>query len=106
MHTASADLFSNSTGAGNGATVPWPGGRGVVTAEGTWGGSSLGLEYQGPHGSWIPVTVLDPADATSTALALTANGMFLFELPPGKIRGVLTGGTPSAFYATAARIPY
>lgn len=106
MHTASAELFNNAGAAGNGTTVAWPGGRGVVTAEGTWGGSSLSLEYLGPHGAWIPVTVLNPATATSTALALTANGMFLFELPPGKIRGVLTGGTPSALYATAARIPY
>lgn len=74
-------------------------------AAGTFGGTSVTLEALGPDAStWLPVKAMDPA-GVQTTVALTAAGMIGFRLPPGRIRCVLTGGAPSAFYATAARVP-
>lgn len=92
VYTKTITLLEN--GSATGASVPWPGFRGVLTAEGTFSGATLKLQYQTLRGTWVDV------DATNAAL--TSNGMFLFELPPGSIRIAVSGGPPSAIYVYAS----
>ena len=104
MNTAGVVLLSN--GSATGAGVQWPGGKGVATVVGTFGGTSATLQYLAPDGStWLDVKTLDPSSGAQTAVALTAAGSIGFMLPPGPIRIALTGGTPSAIYANADRVP-
>lgn len=84
-------LASNAS-AGNGSTVPWPGGKGYYTAEATWGGGSAKLQFKTANGIWIDVT----------SVTLSANGGVAFELPRGEIRVVIA--TSSAVYAYAHQI--
>lgn len=91
MHTASVLLLSN--GSATSAAKPWPGGRGLFSAEATFGGGSVALEYSGPNGTWL----------ATPAVSLSANGGVLFELPPCNIRAAVV--TATGVYATAARIP-
>ncbi|WP_374601050.1 hypothetical protein [Niveibacterium sp.] len=73
----------------------WPGGRGSVVASGSFGGATLQLQGLGPDGAtWV-----------SVGAALTSAGQTVFEMPPGQIRILVSGGTPSALYAQAARVP-
>lgn len=103
MHSASVELLTNE--AATGAAQQWPGGRGLCTASGTFGGTSMTLEYRGAGNLFYPVKAM-AGDGTRTTIALTTQDGFLFELPPCEIRAVLTGGSPSAMFASAARIPY
>ena len=92
MQTASVMLLTN--GAVDSESFLWPGGKGVFSAVATFGGGSVGLEYIGPDGAtWI----------AAAGGSLTANGGFVFELPPCQIRA--TVDTATAVYANAARIP-
>lgn len=103
MQTASVQLLTNA--AATSAARQWPGGAGVLTVSGTFGATSATLEYRGPDDTtWLPIKAMDPA-GVQTTVALTAAGMIGFELPPGEIRVVLTGGAPAAMYARAARVP-
>lgn len=109
MQTAGTPLITNGAATGPTAGADWGGGRGLFTAVGTFAGTAATLEYNiadgTAAGTWVPVKTLDGAGAMAT-VSLAAAGMFLFELPPGKIRAALTGGAPAAFYARADRIPY
>lgn len=101
--SAGSTLLSNASATGTG--VRWEGGQGVATFAGTFGGTSATLEYLSPNGStWIPVAAMSDA-GVQTTVALTAAGFIGFILPPGQIRATLTGGTPSAMYAQADRVP-
>lgn len=51
----------------------WPGGIGVFSAEGTWNGATLTLQFVGPDGA----TLITAGSATT----LTANGAGVFYLP-------------------------
>lgn len=102
--SAGVHLLSNVAVTGSGAWVAWPGGQGVAVFAGTFGGTSATLEYQGPSQTAIPVAAMSDA-GVQTTVALTANGAIGFVLPPGQIRATLTGGTPSALYARADRVP-
>lgn len=101
MNSHGAALITN--GSATGSAVAWAGGHGVLVAEGTFGGASLTMQYQGPNGTWLDVKVMDGA-GVQTTMTLTAAGMFVFALPPGSVRAVLTGGTPSAMYVRADRV--
>jgi hypothetical protein len=101
MNSASVALISNGSATGTGH---WPGGLGVLTVAGTFGGTAATLEYLADGAAWLPVKAMAP-DGVQTTVSLAANGTIGFALPPGQIRCVLTGGTPSAMYATAARVP-
>lgn len=81
-------LLSNA-GAGNGASVLWGGGKGMFSAVATWGGGNVQLQYMGP----------DEATWLNVGAAISANGYALFELPPGRIRAVVT--TATGCYANA-----
>lgn len=84
-------LLSNASATGSSAQ--WDGGLGVFTAAGTFGGTTISLQFLGPDAAtWIDVG----ADTTFT----TAAGS-LFVLPPCRIRAAVTGGAPSGLYAQA-----
>jgi len=100
--SASVTLLRNVGAAGAGGSTTWPGGRGTFAATGTFGGTSVTLEVQTDGGVWLPVQAMSTG-ATFTTVALTAPGMFLFELPPCQIRAVATGGTPTGLNARADR---
>lgn len=87
---ARADLLDDASATGS--DVQWGGGRGSFMAEGTFDGATVTLQVITPNGTWIPV---------SSATALTAAGAAEFELPAGRIRAAVSGGTPTALYAWA-----
>lgn len=77
-----------------GAAKQWPGGAGVFTVTGTFGGATVKLQQLGPDGT----TWLDIAGGDVT---LTAAGQGGFVLPAGAIRAAVTGGAPSGLDAVA-----
>lgn len=82
-------LLSNASATG--AAAQWGGGRGVFSLAGTVNGATVTLQYLGPDEStWL-----------TAATSLTAVGIVSFELPPGKIRALVAGGSPSGLYANA-----
>ena len=84
-------LLSNASATGSGVT--WGGGRGVFSLAGTVSGATITLQYLGPDGStWL---------AAGSATTLTGVGLGAFELPPGQVRALVAGGTPSGLYANA-----
>lgn len=87
-------LLSNASATGS--AVVWGGGPGVFMLAGTVGGATITLQVLGPDGS----TYL------TAATALTAVGIVEFRLPPGTIRALVAGGTPSGLYANAEHFRY
>lgn len=87
------NLLTKASATGDGHM--WPGGTGLFTAAGTFGGATVKLQYLGPDGA----TWLDAGyDAT-----LTAAGGALFDLPQVQIRAAVSGGTPSGLYSNATQ---
>ena len=84
------DLLSNASATGS--DLWWEGGRGTMFLDGTLGGATVTLE------------ALHPATGTAlvvgTEVTFTAVGLANFELPPCKLRAVVSGGSPSGLYAT------
>ena len=88
------DLISNGTVTGN--AFIWRGGRGHFAAAGTFGGSTVKLQFLGPDGStWI--------DA-GTYTTLTSSGGGNFDLPECQIRASISGGSPSGIFAVAVGV--
>ena len=83
------ELVSN-VGIATGDPVIWPGGRCAVIVEATVF-TSANLEIEGPNGTFVLVR------------ALSAVGMTVDDIPPGRIRLDVTSGT--AVYARAVRVP-
>ena len=88
MSQVTRTLLSNASATGSAAS--WGGGRGVFTAEGTWGGGTVKLQFKTANGTWV-----DYGSATT----LTANGSGVFELPACEIRAHVA--TATAVYAYA-----
>jgi hypothetical protein len=94
MSSNRVDLLINGSATGN--AVIWPGGRGLFTVAGTFGGATVSLQYLGPDGTtWL---------TAGTYTTLTANGGGIFDLPEGQLRANVAGGTPSALYALCCSI--
>lgn len=74
------------TGTGN--AFDWPGGRGVMIVETSTGGA-IGLQVQGPNGTWVPVIHF----ATTTDIACASGKMANFEVAAGPIRAVAGAAT-------------
>ena len=91
---ARLDLILNDVGAS--VALQWQGGRGVFTAEATFGGGSVALQMLTANGTWIPVN----AEGTLTPISLTANSMANFHLPATQLRAVPTTATAVFAYAT------
>lgn len=91
MRAQRVDLLINGSATGN--AVLWPGGRGLFTADGTFGGATVKLQFRfDPPGTWLD------AGAYTT---LTAAGGGIFDLPQGPIRVNISGGSPSGISAIA-----
>lgn len=87
------NLLNNVSATGEAITIQ--GGTYVVSADGTFGGTTLQLQLQSPDGSsWLTVT-----DGS-----FTAEGSFLVDLPAGSVRMLVTGGSPSALYANIGKV--
>lgn len=86
-----AQLLNNASTTG--ALTYWPGGVGAFVVTGTFGGATVTLEFLGPDGSTMMV-----AGSNTT---MTAAGAGVFYLGQGYIQAVVSGGTPSALYASA-----
>lgn len=82
-------------GSASGTQKRWAGGRGTFSVAGTFGGATVKLQYLGPdEATWIDV---------GPEVTLTAAGAGGFELAPGLLKAVITGGSPSGIYALAHR---
>lgn len=100
VRTADVLVATNRNGTGSSTQVGWPGGRGLLTVEGTFGASTLTFEHQSKQTSnWI--TAISP---TGAAISMTAGGDALFELPDCQVRITMTGGAPTGIYATISRV--
>jgi hypothetical protein len=102
MQAFSLQLLSNASATptaptGETANQLWPGGQGVFSVVGTFGGATVTLEFLGPDGA-----TLVAAGGNTT---LTATGAGVFNLHPCWIIAAVTGGSPSGLYARADRIP-
>lgn len=82
-----------SNGSVTSAWFPWKGGVGLFSAEATWGGGAVTLQYKLPNSTAVAAGI----DTT-----LAANGGGLFELPPCEIRALVA--TATAVYATAIHV--
>lgn len=86
------DLMVNA-GAGTSAAKIWAGGRGMLSAEASWGGGNIKLQMKCPNGTY--------ADVPSSTLS--ANGHLFVDLPQGEV--VCVAATGSAFYVSLVHIP-
>lgn len=94
MQTGSVDLLVNASATG--APQLWGLGNGVLSVVGTFGGATLQLQMLGPNSStWIDIPTA----------SFTANGAIVVELPPARVRMNVTGGTPSALFASLQAVP-
>lgn len=87
-----AELLNNA--GATGAVKEWPGGEGVFQAEGTFGGATVTLQFKSDQGTWMDV---------GTDTTKTANGAGGFILHPCLVKATVSGGTPSALYASVTR---
>jgi hypothetical protein len=90
---ASGDLTLLSNGTATGAWLEWRGGQGLFTAEATWNGATIKLQFKTSNG-----TILDAGTDTT----LTANGGGRFFLPLTEIR-VNVSGSPTGVYSYAQK---
>ena len=90
---ASGDLTLLSNAAATGAWLKWRGGQGLFTAEATWNGATVKLQFR-----TVNDTVLDAGTDTT----LTADGGGRFFLPQCEIRAFVSG-SPTAVYAFAQK---
>lgn len=89
------DLLSNASATGS-AVIAQVGGRYVFAATGTFGGATLQLQMLAPDAT----TWIDLANGAFTAAPVGV----AVDVPMGAhFRAALTGGTPSAFYASLTR---
>lgn len=96
MLAAHIPLLINGAAAQGQTWTFWPGGQGVFTADGTFGGATVTLTYQNPDGS---------TQAAGINTTLTAPGNGTFYLGPCMMQATVTGGSPSGLNAYADRVP-
>jgi hypothetical protein len=79
-----------------------PGGKLCFAAVASaWNAATAALQMQLPDGAtWIGVG----AAGSGAGAAFTANGYLIVDLPPCQIQLAVSGGTPTALYATIARV--
>ena len=87
-------LLSNASATGSAFTVK--GGTYVFAGEGTFSGGTLTLQVACANGTFV----------NFPSVSLTANGFVVCQLPANcSVKAALTGGTPSAMYATVTAVP-
>ena len=77
-----------------GSSVQWPGGGGLFSVQGTWGGATASLEYSLDGSVWI---------GAGTEAELTADGGVRFELPTCSIRCAISDAGTTSLTAYAKR---
>lgn len=88
-------LLNNA--AATGPSFDWPGGTGIFKAIGTFSGATVTLQCLASDGvTYMPV-------GTDTTLSAVGGGRFMLDAT--KIRALISGGPPSAMYATAEQFP-
>ena len=85
-----------SSGSATGSAVAIKGGEYMFFVDGTISGSTAALQIQSPSGTWITVSVFAGSAVSYTILPVSQTGI---DLPPGNMRVLLTGGTPSGLNA-------
>lgn len=83
-----------------GAAVSIPGGEYIFSAEGTVGGSTISLQVQSPNGTWSDASSWGAAVKTLTLPFAQTH----IDLPACKVRMAVTGGAPSALFASLVGI--
>ena len=73
----------------------WPGGSGLLSAWGTWGGATVTLNFAAADGTML---------AVGTATTLTANGLGAFSLPPGYIQAAISSASGTTSLSAAAQV--
>lgn len=86
---AISSQFAIMTANGQSAAISWPGGRGVFTAWGAFGGGTIKLQQSPDDGA----TWIDLDRSGDTYCTFTANGEGGFELHPCQLRVSLAGAT-------------
>lgn len=94
MAAAYSQLLTNASATG--AQAVWPGGIGLFSCIGTFGGATVSLQFVGPDQSTL-ITA-------GTNTTLTAAGAGVFYLPPCRVQATVTGGAPSGLYASVDRV--
>lgn len=94
-YSAKLALLTNASASGVGVRTTY-GGKHLLTINGTFGGTTAKLQVLGPDGT----NYIDVPTAS-----FTAAGAIIVDLPVNTtVKAVLTGGTPSAMYATLALV--
>jgi len=84
-----------------GPSVMIPGGEYFFSAEGVAGGSTISLQIQSLNGTWGDVAMFTGSAVKTVTLPFSQTGI---DLPAGNIRMAVTGGAPSALYASLVGI--
>lgn len=92
----SANLIDNGSATGPTAGLVVAPGRYCFAVDGTFGGATVTLSLLSPDGSSYI--------SCGTDAALTAEGAVEVELPATTVKAVVSGGSPSALYASLERI--
>lgn len=93
---ATYPLITNA--AASGSAVDWPGSKGTFSVyAGTFNGATVKLQWSMDDGT----TWEDVDQGGTTYVTFTAVGSGNFELPPCKIKAVVSSGPPSGVYAKA-----
>jgi hypothetical protein len=89
--------LTTAGGTATGLAYDCPGGQCIFSVVASaWGGATCGLYVLGPDGvTWIN------AGANTT---FTGNNMGVVYLPPGQIQAQISGGPPTALFASIARV--
>ena len=90
--TASIELIKSASATG--AAFLWPGGDGVFSCTGTWGGATCALHFMGAGGNYF---------AAGPYTTLTADGGGAFTLPRGMIKAVITNAGSTTLTAQASQ---
>lgn len=95
MSLNSSNQFATLLADGQTAAIGWLGGRGVFTAQGTFGSGTIKLQCSHDDGA----TWVDVDRSGDTFVTFTANGQGGFELPKCSLRASLSGSTNPAIKA-------
>ena len=96
MSTPRAQLLTNATATGG--WFEYRGGVSFFIAYGTWNGATASLDFQADNDAAVAIQCLNTGGSAAT---LSANGMHVVALPPGKYR-VSFSGTPTSVTAYLA----
>ena len=83
-------LFTAQATNADSAEITWPGGAGILAAEGTWDSGTIKVQISPDGGT----TFVDLTD-----ISITADGTKTFIAPPGQLKLNLAGATTPALDA-------